>query len=364
MDRRLDNAGFWHRGDRTKCLGCFLCPDKRTCGGLGIDNPVFNCMDFCKCNGQKNCNLVCPGNPTNFVARMREVRGWSFDDICPAPSVIINEIPSLVPIMPHGYCRSRPLNSRAVAIPLDKLFRPKSGGSRFASKKDLAKKFNYSDSAQLIVSGVGYDQHLENYWGPARAAGFPQQLAALKPDLITTPNFSLFSNVPRWDNLHNMKRIAICWQELAALGLPTALHVNGRTDQDFLRWSDFIKAHPEIEALSFEFATGAASPVRALWYRDRFIELAQRVGRPLLLVMRGGAPLMRDLLRYYRSITFLSHIPIIKALNRRRLLWTPGRNPRWTLCDSQNGEEMDMLVKQNLEAFGAMLEDLRNPHVN
>jgi hypothetical protein len=300
----------------------------------------------------------------HFVARIQEVRGLNLDNVCPAPPVIIAPIPTMVPLVPHGYCRTGPLNSRAVAIPVDKLFHPKSGVARFASRKDLAKKFTYSDSAQLIVSGVGYDQYLENYWGAARACGFPEQLAVLKPDLVTTPNFSLFSDVPRWDNLYNMKRIAICWQELAALGVPTALHVNGRTDQDFLRWSDFIRAHPEIQAISFEFATGAASPVRARWYRDRFVELAQRVGRSLLLVMRGGASLIPDLLSHYRSITFLSHIPILKALNRRKLLWRPGLKPRWTHCDSQNGEEMDRLVKQNLELYGVMLEHLRNPHLN
>src|SRR5207249_4165551 len=53
---------------------------------------------------------------------------------------------------------------------------------------------------------------------------------------------SMFLDVPRWDNLHNMKRIALCWSELVSRGLPTSLHLNARTDRDWERWIEFIGA--------------------------------------------------------------------------------------------------------------------------
>ena len=49
-------------------------------------------------------------------------------------------------------------------------------------------------------------------------------------EMVNSPNFSLFTNVTRHDNLHNMKRIALTSAEFMAGGMPCALHVNVRTD--------------------------------------------------------------------------------------------------------------------------------------
>jgi hypothetical protein len=59
-----------------------------------------------------------------------------------------------------------------------------------------------------------------------------QTLLDLEIALVTTPNFSLFTNVPRPDNLHAIKRIGLSWAELVAGGVPAALHINARTDYD------------------------------------------------------------------------------------------------------------------------------------
>src|SRR5262249_9775047 len=147
----------------------------------------------------------------------------------------------------------------------------RTGKALFTDRASIARKFGFTSTAHLVITGVSVEQPLERYWERARATDFLQCLAAVHPDLVTTPNFSLFSDVPRYDNLYNMKRIAICWQELASLGIPTALHINARTDHDWERWVQFLRAHPEIHAIAFEFRTGAASPKRARWYVGRLI---------------------------------------------------------------------------------------------
>src|SRR6185295_10010184 len=129
-----------------------------------------------------------------------------------------------------------------------------------------AERFAVAPGTPILVTGVSYEQPIENYWGLARGAGFLDDLAALSPALVTTPNFSLFSDKPREDNLYNMKRIAICWYELATRRIPAALHLNARTDQDWRRWREFLAAHPEINAVAFEFATGTAAKARAAWH--------------------------------------------------------------------------------------------------
>lgn len=53
--------------------------------------------------------------------------------------------------------------------------------------------------------------------------------------MVTTPNYSLSIDQPRWDDLHSLKRIAIVHEEFLNEGLPAALHVNARTDKDWER---------------------------------------------------------------------------------------------------------------------------------
>jgi hypothetical protein len=250
----------------------------------------------------------------------------------------------------------------AVALSLDRLFARRTGEAVFDSRERLANHFGFQPTIKIVVSGVGYDQHLENYWSRARGAEFPARLAALNPDLVTTPNFSLFSDVPRHDNIYNMKRIAICFNELASLGIPTALHVNARTDHDWSCWTRFVRAHPEVHALAFEFRTGPASPKRGRWYRDRLTEIANRVGRRLGIVVRGGIRWLGDLAGSFDSVTLLSHTPVLKAISRRRHCLSAGAREKnaWTRFPCPNGPELDDLVLHNLSSYGRAVQLIRD----
>ncbi|MGH7268007.1 MAG: hypothetical protein ACREMB_24585 [Candidatus Rokuibacteriota bacterium] len=86
--------------------------------------------------------------------------------------------------------------------------------------------------------------------------------------LVTTPNFSLFADQPCWDDLHSIKRIALVHEEFLSEGLPAALHINARTDQDWERWRAYVAVRPEVTHIAFEFATGAGRAERIKWYAD------------------------------------------------------------------------------------------------
>ncbi len=101
-----------------------------------------------------------------------------------------------------------------VAVPMAMLFSHRTGKSRFQARGELLNRFRVSSTAQLVISGVDEDARVENYWGMARDAGIVASLKSLNPSLVTVPNFSLLSNVPRHDNLANMKRIAIAWHRI------------------------------------------------------------------------------------------------------------------------------------------------------
>jgi hypothetical protein len=139
---------------------------------------------------------------------------------------------------------------------------------------------------------------------------------------MTTPNFSLFADVPRWDNLHSMKRIAICWYELATAGIPTALHVNARTSTDYQRWASFLVDHSEIEAIAFEFQTGPASPARGAWHAECLQRLVEKTGRAITLLTFGGIRYLPVLMRAFDSVVLISSEPHMKAKHRRKLVLT------------------------------------------
>ena len=200
-----------------------------------------------------------------------------------------------------------------------------------------------------MLSGVDFDPPVERYWSVARAAGIVQALAALGPDLVTVPNFSLPIDCPREDNLRAMKRIAICCQELLQAGVPAALHVNARTDHYWRRWADFIGGRGEIRSIAFEFGTGSRLAGRGAWHADQLCRLRERVGRNLQLVIRGErfAP---ALARAYPDLVSVDTSIYVKTMKRFRLVRSGDGERAWLKTLSFIGQPLDRLFQENVNA--------------
>jgi hypothetical protein len=353
------NRALAHRSQQTVGLGCPGCPLFGLCGGVKISAAFFNCDSLCECADRDRCPHVCRNKPEEYVRRHREVDGFGLDNVGQAPPLPSPPLPAVIPLV-YGRSRlSAPIHAGAVAVPMHRLFHGKTGAAHAASRGHLAAKFRLRPDAKLVVTGVSTDQPIEHYWSRARGAGLPEKLAALRPDLVTTPNFSLFSNVPREDNLYNMKRLAVCWYELAALHVPTALHVNARTDRDWERWGEFLRAHPEIAWVAFEFRTGAATKERGRWYVAKLCALARGAGRPLRLVVRGGRGHLADLRQSFHSVSFVTPVPFVKTQKRQRLTWRPGGGGRgqWVPAPTRRGAPLDRLLRHNIDTFAQMLAE-------
>jgi hypothetical protein len=212
----------------------------------------------------------------------------------------------------------------------------------------LLSHYRVESDCQLVVTGVDVDQPIENYWRNPRRDEFLAWLTSIKPALVTAPNFSLFNDVPREENLHAMKRIAICWQEMVSHGVPTALHLNARTDRDWDRWLEFLALYPEVTAVAFEFKTGAATRKRGRYHSEQLIRIAKRLGRPLTLVVRGGFLHLPELARAYQRVVFLSSTPFVKVKGY------PGR--RWVKNPTPRGAPIDGLLVANLREYTAAVE--------
>ncbi len=209
-------------------------------------------------------------------------------------------------------------------------------------------EFLIDRNAKLILTGVEQDWRIEPYWSHARDANITDTLRRLRPDLMTVPNFSLFSNVPRHDNLVNMKRIAICWVELAMAGVSTALHVNARTERDWERWAEFNRHQHSVSWIAFEFATGARINHRGDWYVQQLIWLAEQVRRPLNIVVRGTVGITA-LRKAYQSVSLLDTVPYSKSHRRFKAVKLQGGRIKWRRSWTLLEQPVDDILAHNID---------------
>ena len=181
-------------------------------------------------------------------------------------------------------------------------------------------------------------------------------LLDLNVQLVTTPNFSVVADVPRWDNLYAMKKIAWLWFEMASAGVPTALHLNGRTERDWDRWATFVFEHEEIDCVSFEFGTGGRSTDRIQWYGNRLEEFAEAVERPLTAIVRGGRPILAQLFQAFHRLVFVDTNAFSKTIKRQKLTYSIEAGLRTAPHPTEPMAPIDDLLVANVCAMKRCIE--------
>lgn len=345
-ERRL-----WHDGLRyPQALGCTVCPEQNVCGGLNVLAGGWSCLDHC-CGEPTTCHAVCRKNP-DFVDRVREIGSFGFDNVPRARVLSPPSLPVVIPVIYHGKCREKSFTPAAVALPLYALFSRADGKPRFASREALCAAFKLASDISIVLTGTDQDPPLERWWGLGdRRLEIMRAMRALNIALVTTPNYSLLADRPRWDDLHSMKRIALVHQEFLNSGLPTALHVNARTDMDWLRWTDYISHRPEVTYLAYEFATGAGRVERREWHAKQLAGLAESVGRPLHLVVRGGLNVLPILRRSFTHVSILETSIFMKTIYRQRAIVSRSGKVTWEAVRTDVGTPLDALLRENFEAL-------------
>ena len=293
-----------------------------------------------------------------IVARSMEVKGiWTFTNVLAAPSLPRPTIPNMVPMIYNSSARTRSPISSTVALSLYEIIDKKTGDIRFSSRQDMLDYFILDDDAKIILSGTEKDKCLERWWKLKDRESALADIRQLGIQLITTPNFSLFNDVPRHDNAYNMKRIALAWSEIQRQGIPCALHLNARTDYDWVLWSKFLNAHPEIEYVAFEFGTGAGSKRRIGWYVEKLGALASAVDRPLHLIARGGIGHVTTLHRAFESFTVIETNAFIRAQKRRQAIYRDGK-VTWKTSLTSYRQPINELLDANIMAMQEYMDKM------
>lgn len=340
---------FWNdRKSHTGSMGCAGCPEAATCGGLSVLGAAFDCLKYC-CGRPGLCDIVCRKNPAEFVARVREVDGFALDNVPRAAKAVHQNLPAVVPILYHGGSRRRRFEVPVVCLPLYGVVRRRRSGTRLSRSSDVADAYRIGRESRLLLTGTGEDIAIERWWGLGRDRRETiRGLRGIGVEMVTTPNFSLFVNRPRWDDLHSMKRIATTHEEFLAEGMRAALHLNARTERDWERWTEYVQAREEVSDVAVEFATGAGRAARLPWHVRHLTELGRNVGRDLGLVVRAAPlevlPVLSDA---FADVIFLDTNAFMKSVHRQR--GTVGEDGKVAWCGSPTGrsEPVDELLDHN-----------------
>lgn len=356
-ERRL-----WHDPQQQMAsLGCQVCPDHELCGGLQPRADFYDCLQFC-CDSPETCDRVCRNHP-DFPDRVREVGTFDLNSVPRAPLLAAPALPRVVPVIYHGNGRTSPMTSEAVALPLYRMFTRRNGMPRFTTPEALCDAFTITPGTTIVLTGTDRDPPLERWWGlgEIRRRSVIKAMKAAGIGLVTTPNYSLFIDRPRWDDMHAMKRIAIVHAEFLQEGLPAALHVNGRTETDFRRWAAYIAGRPEITHVAYEFTTGTARAGRREQHADWLAGLAAAIDRPLHLVMRGGTEVLPLLAESFAGTTVLETSIFMKTMMRQRAYPKGNAALGWKQSPTATGMQLDDLFADNRETVEAWLRDLAAP---
>ena len=197
-ERRL-----WHQPEQpTQSLGCTVCPEKPICGGLRLKAAFFDCFRFC-CHQPDACDRVCRNHP-DYPDRVREVETFDLQNVPRAQAIGRTEPASRRPSHLSSHPgRSRPPVASTVALPLYSLFDRRSGSPLYASHEALCTAFGVRPGSTILLTGTDRDPPLERWWGLGKDSRsvIIRAMIEARTGLVTTPNYSLFIDRPRWDDL-------------------------------------------------------------------------------------------------------------------------------------------------------------------
>jgi hypothetical protein len=356
-ERRL-----WEQPRGSTSLGCTGCTELGECGGLHTKAALFDCMGHC-CGQPGNCTMVCRLKPRRFVEQVREIGGFGLENTSRGPTLSVPELPEVVPMIYHGNRRKRLYEGPAVALSMHRLLSRTTGLPKHLSEEALRAEFHLGAATRIILTGTDQDPPLERWWGygvDGRRAAITA-LRGLGVSLVSVPNYSLFADVPRWDDLHAMKRIALVHAEFLDGGVPAALHVNARSERDAERWRDYVRDREEITHLAYEFATGAGRVERRNLHADWLARIASAAARPLTLVIRGGIEVLPVLTQAFASVVSIETSAFMKTMKRQQAALAGNGGLAWSSVPTEADQPLDDLFDHNLRLCNETIRLLRAP---
>jgi hypothetical protein len=227
-------------------------------------------------------------------------------------------------------------------------------GAVVSSSDELRRLFRVGPSSRIILNSVDKDHHLERFWAKRRGDGVLSSVRLLGADSVIAPNFSMFLDVPRTDNLSNRKRSLICAEELSQLGGSVIPYVGAVTPADWDYWHGFLRDHPYITTVAKEFQTGTSHLEVATRHINSLLRIQDSLGRGIHIVAIGGRRHIPRLLEFGR-FSVIDSVPFMKAVYRHKLIETDNRF-KWVKHPTPRLHPVDDLLAHNVCTYARFVQ--------
>ena len=153
---------LWHDSRKyTPSLGCGVCADRETCGGLCIQRSFYDCSDNC-CRQPDTCDAVCRTKPREFAQRVREVNGFGLGNVPHAAPLPKPPLPQVVPVLYHSGSRKTPFAAPVICLSLYSIVARNRGARRFPDATAVADGFRYLAGTPVILTGTANDRPMSD----------------------------------------------------------------------------------------------------------------------------------------------------------------------------------------------------------
>jgi Domain of unknown function (DUF4417) len=219
-------------------LDCNVCPALQRCGGRS---------NFCllgRCEG-------CTNNP---LLRM-DVRRSVIDhlgglDLTWPPDLAhprLPELPLHLPVLVQAY--ADPVDLPWVAIHGGRLFGVAGRGLTPKHRRPLRDVYGLAPTTKIAIEFYVEDRVLEGLW--ARRSEVVREIAQLRPDLVLTPNFSVWFDQPRFLSLVQIRKANLFYAELVQAGVAAVPDISFYLfEPDGRLWAEWVNDQPTLQAVS------------------------------------------------------------------------------------------------------------------
>ena len=324
------------------CGRCYECLARDICGGCEPD--CLYCASVPRVGGTRRDVTTCyrddlPG----FIA---DVGGLHFEDIVAAPSNL-PRFPPYIPQIGRVGRRLRLPSYPIYAVACDLVRSHLLNGRPL---QNLRPHFGIPASSQVLLINFAKDAIVERIWTAQR--NVVASIAASGLDAVIAPNYSVFWTEPRMEQLINMKRSLVNFEQLQAQGVSAIPHIYWRRQEDLQRWADWIRANPSVNVISVNLQTfksldewnfvlqGLKWLVDALPPHILFI-LAGKASAERIARLKDTAP----------NFCLINKLPYVSAFKLHRLVYEHGAIRKFLQLDSSPSE----LFAENIQVFAQLV---------
>lgn len=282
---------------------------------------------------------------------MAEARGIQLDDVI-ARDIIVPPLPQFIQNVPRGnvrmYERYAP---EYVTVNLGKLV----SMEQLKVATDLHNLLGLPRSTKVIIQCYGKDRLIENIW-PVRHEVF-RKLAQLRPYAITSVNYSVWDSQPHGEQLLNIKRGLLTFEDLQELGLPTIPHIYWSSKQTLHAWAHWLHHNPAVAVVAVNLQTmrKVADWRKAMNELQYFKNL---LGRDIQFLVTGPqtAERVSEVKRILESVSISNGYAAYAAASHYELQLNDGK-----ISSVYSDKPYDVTLKNGIELYETVMANVGAP---